>query len=91
MSIPNSLHPLFVGILAGLGAPLSPATIDQALVDQYVADLKAMDWTFEHSSDHGVWSRGRYELERLRRVQRELDPTGAIWREHAHPDYAVLL
>lgn len=85
----SNLHPLFVGILATMGAPLSEETLRTARVDNYVRDLKLMDWQFEHSDDHSVWKAGTRELARLRAEQRELDPDGALWRQHAHADYPV--
>lgn len=95
----TSLHPVFRGILAGLGmpeqadAPLGPPASASDLQERasrqqrYIAALQAMDWTFEHSDCHTTWCRGRDELKRLRAERAEVDPTGLLWKQYAHPDY----
>lgn len=60
-----------------------------ALTQHYVRDLRRMDWTFEFSDDHTVYRRGRQELDRLRSIQRELDPRGTLWNQHATEFYKV--
>jgi hypothetical protein len=54
---------------------------------QYIAALRAHDWTYEFSDEHAVWQRGFNERSRLTRFQREIDPLFAIWNTHAPEDY----
>lgn len=56
----------------------------------YVSALKRMDWEFEASDDARVWNAGRAALQALRQEQRAIDPDGALWRLHAHPDYQAI-
>ena len=51
-------------------------------MDEYRAALARFDWQFEIADDHAAWARGTNALARLRRMQRELDPTGAIWMSY---------
>lgn len=85
----STIHPVFAGILAMHGMPetLTPEQADQARRVAYVAALRRMDWTFESSDDHKVWQRARDELKRLRLERAAIDPDGAIWVKHCHPDF----
>lgn len=54
---------------------------------EYVSAMKRMDWTFEGSDDQRIWRAGRDELQRMRIERAIVDPDGALWKLHAHPDY----
>ena len=58
-------------------------------MQHYVRDLRRMDWTFEFSDDHRVYTHGRTELARLRNIQREFDPSGMLWNQYAPATYKV--
>lgn len=58
-------------------------------MQHYVRDLRRMDWTFEFSDDHSVYLRGQQELARLRKTQREFDPSGTLWNQYAPATYKV--
>ena len=58
-------------------------------MQSYTNALRAMDWGFEFSDDNSVYQRGREELARLRRIQRQLDPGAVIWNQYAPDIYKV--
>lgn len=57
--------------------------------ENYVRHLKSHDWYYEYSDDHSVWKRGCTERDRLRLLQKDLDPTGDIWNEHAPENFKL--
>ncbi len=80
----SNLHPAFARALEGFAPPAEiPA------IDQYRKALARHDWHYEFS-DHGpAWDAGRKERQRLRNLQRELDPSGAIWNSLAPAEHHV--
>lgn len=70
----NNLHPIFQQALA----PWAPRPATDAL-GEYREALARFDWQYEFSDEHRVWAKGTNDLARLRKMQRELDPTGEIW------------
>lgn len=78
----NNLHPVFAGILSTMSQ--IPAQISRA---EYISRLARMDWDFEWSDDGSVYRRGREELQSLRKVQADIDPTGELWNKHAPKQY----
>ena len=54
----------------------------EAAKARYIEMLKDHDWDFAHSDDARVWRHGRLAQECLDYLQRELDPSYAIWNEH---------
>jgi len=70
----QAAHPIFQQALAPFAPP--------SLLTKYHQALQAFDWQFEFSDDHDVWARGTNALARLRRMQREVDPDGSIWRSY---------
>ena len=58
-------------------------------MQHYARDLRRMDWGFEFSDENPVYQRGREELARLRKIQRELDPGAVIWNQYAPDTYKV--
>lgn len=59
-------------------------------LDQYTAALKAQDWFYEYADDHRAWQAGRAAMEQLRAAQRQLDPQGLIWNQHAPKECRVV-
>jgi len=57
--------------------------------ENYIKLLKSHDWYYDYSDDHSVWRRGSEAYGRLRSMQKNLDPTGAIWNEHAPNDFKM--
>jgi len=57
--------------------------------ENYIKHLKSHDWYYDYSDDHSVWKRGVAARDRLRAMQKDLDPTGEIWNEHAPADYKM--
>lgn len=49
----------------------------------YIAKLRAHDWSFEYSDSHSVWQRGRASLGELQALQCRLDSDFAIWNNYA--------
>ena len=58
-------------------------------LQQYEADLRHHDWTYEYSDDFEVYRRGRSELMLITRKQVELDPDAKIWNSIAPIDYHI--
>lgn len=50
---------------------------------EYTAALQTCDWFYAYSDDHSVWQRGEEAMQQLRAAQRQLDPQGLIWNQHA--------
>ena len=74
------LHPTMAEALR----PLAPPAEGERMA-YYRILLKRHDWAHEFSDD-GRWrQRGRQELEKLRELQRELDPDFRIWNACGHP------
>ena len=59
-------------------------------LDEYKQALASHDWHFEYSDSHQVWERGTAERIALREAQRQLDPLGNIWNEHAPSDFRIV-
>jgi len=57
--------------------------------ENYIKLLKSHDWYYDYSDDHSVWKRGVAARDRLRALQKDLDPTGEIWDEHAPEGYKM--
>ncbi len=51
--------------------------------DQYITALKTCDWFYAYSDDHRAWKAGEQAMQALRLAQRQLDPQGLYWNEHA--------
>lgn len=83
MAVP--IEPVMAVVVPAVPTALAPQLADSLPVRRahYIAALRRMDWAFEWSDDHRVWTRGRDELTRLRAEQCELDPTGALWLANA--------
>jgi hypothetical protein len=84
------IEPTIAGILnrfttGQLQAAAAPQTPEQA----YRQALKNFDWWFEFSDDLEAWAKGRNNLTRLLIVQKNLDPTGAIWMEYRPNEHAM--
>lgn len=77
----QALHPVFADILRD--ASLIPAQLRRA---EYVSRILKMDWDFEQAPAE-QWRAGRDELVCLRRLQVEVDPTAALWNQHAPEGY----
>ena len=58
-------------------------------VDQYIAALKTADWFYEYSDDYDTWRCGLDAIHQLRAAQRQLDPLGVIWNQHAPRDLRI--
>jgi hypothetical protein len=78
----GGVHPVFHATLATF---TNQAPLDQIKRDAYVRAVKAQDWSYEFSDDHGAYHRGRESLAQLRLAQRELDPDFVLWNQHCHP------
>lgn len=59
------------------------------ILETYVSDLKAFDWTFEWCSDGDVWRRSNDALKVLRELQVRLDPNFCLWNLYADKGYRV--
>lgn len=53
-----------------------------ALLQQYREALAAFDWQYDFADDHRRWAAGVNALARLRKLQAQADPDGAIWQAH---------
>ena len=58
-------------------------------LQQYEADLRHHDWSYEYSDDFEVYRRGRSELELIKQKQIKLDPDAKIWNSIAPIDYHI--
>ena len=52
-------------------------------MDDYIARLKAHDWTYDYSDDHRVWSKGRDQAGEIRRLGDILDPDRKIYKKYS--------
>ena len=50
-------------------------------MDDYIAKLKAHDWTYDYSDDHRVWQRGSQERDEIRRLAKIIDPDLKIYNK----------
>ena len=58
-------------------------------LQQYEADLRHHDWSYEYSDDFEVYRRGRRELVLIKRKQIKLDPDAKIWNSIAPIGYHI--
>ena len=58
-------------------------------LQQYEADLRHHDWSYEYSDDFVVYRRGRSELVLIKQKQITLDPDAKIWNSIAPIDYHI--
>ena len=56
-------------------------------LDHYIQGLRGMDWEFEFSDDHRVWTNCTEELKALKAARACYDPDGKIWNQYAPPQY----
>lgn len=49
----------------------------------YRIALETFDWSFGFTDDDRVYRAGFQSLQRLRAMQQDVDPTGAIWMAHS--------
>ena len=52
-------------------------------MDEYIAKLKAHDWTYQYSDDHSVWQRGSKESDEIRRMGDIVDPDRKIYKKYS--------
>lgn len=55
--------------------------------DRYENALKTMDWYYEMSDDHGVWSKGRERMSEICQMRERMsgldeDKALAMWNKH---------
>lgn len=60
---------------------------EQTLQEQYVAKLKAHDWTYEMSDDGRAYRNGQAERAALDAQQKAIDPDFTVWNQHCPPSY----
>jgi len=58
-------------------------------MDDYIAKLKAHDWTYDYSDDHRVWQRGSKEADEIRRLGDILDPDRKLYKQYS-PFYEAI-
>jgi hypothetical protein len=58
-------------------------------MDDYIAKLKAHDWTYDYSDDHRVWQRGSKEADEIRQLGDIVDPDRKIYKKHS-PFYEAI-
>lgn len=63
------------------GQPVD-AMLEQRRVD-YVQRLQTFDWNYEAADDHRAWKRGFDAYRALIAEGLAIDPTHALWNEHA--------
>lgn len=51
-------------------------------VRDYETKLARMDWHYEYSDDHSVWTAGRRALGEVSALQAQLDPDRTIWNRY---------
>jgi hypothetical protein len=81
---PQALHPLFAGILAAHAAV--PAAAQRT---EYIALLRCMDWTAEHSDDCSKAQQLRRDMKRVRSLQPYVDPDRALFNAHRPDEHGV--
>ena len=52
-------------------------------MDDYIAKLKAHDWTYQYSDDHSVWQRGSKESDEIRKMGDIVDPDRKIYKKYS--------
>ena len=52
-------------------------------MDDYIAKLKAHDWTYQYSDDHSVWQRGSAEADAIRKMGDIVDPDRKIYKKYS--------
>lgn len=90
MSAHPVLHPLIAQALAAhqvipVDSPEHPDSPVRKAA--YIQALQSMDWLFDFSDDYSVFRRGKEALQDLRHERALVDADGALWRQHAHPDF----
>lgn len=58
-------------------------------MDEYIAKLKAHDWTYQYSDDHSVWQRGSKEADEIRRLGDVVDPDRKLYKQYS-PFYEAI-
>lgn len=78
------LNPVFQSIVTTMtGMP--PATPEQL----YRLAMRQHDWSHEFSDEHRVWKAGRESLAKITEMQKDIDPDGEIWNQHAPVGYRI--
>lgn len=74
-----------------LQAPPKPAPIPPPMptLEDYQKALAAHDWYYDYSDDHRVWKQGLAQRDRIREMQRVLDPDYQVWNRYAPQDCRV--
>lgn len=85
--IARDLHPIFAGILDDIES--STVIARRVQREAYIRLLQSHEFAYEFSDDHKVWMRGADERAQLRILQREVDPSGALWNQHAPAGYRL--
>ena len=80
----NNMHPVMQQALAAF---IPPAETKE--MTEYRAALRRFDWQFEFSEDNSIVCEGRNELEKLHKMQKELDPNGSIWKAVATEGHGI--
>lgn len=60
-------------------------------MDEYIKTLKSHDWYFHYTEDHRVWKSGQASWDRLRTMQKNIDPSGEVWNQHCPKDFVLHL
>lgn len=53
--------------------------------------LAQHDWYYQYADDFSVWSAGKAHLERIRELQKHIDPDYKIWNSIAPKDCQIKL
>lgn len=56
---------------------------------EYYTALTFHDWYYQYSDCHRVWEAGQNAMDKLRQMQKELDPDFSIWNQYAPTDCKV--
>ena len=56
---------------------------------QYIDALRAHDWYYHMSDDHGAWRRGKLSMMQLEFLRKELDRDYAIWNANCPDGFQV--
>jgi hypothetical protein len=63
------------------------ATKDDQAVRAYHKALEKQDWLHEFSDDYRAYVAGRESLKELRKLQREVDPSGFVWMAYLNKQW----
>lgn len=59
---------------------------EQANMVRYMRELNNFDWQFEYAEEYRVVKNGYIELAKLHELQKEVDPSGTVWRQYMPAD-----